>query len=107
MVPQTSNMVDVVIRSVRIYKVQKSGDLHEKLAKDVNLLCEYSPQGVSIKVLAGMWRFLSDESMAPGPKWLSQFGAHFFFYSQHEFSRSAADSVSFFFCCCLGRPECE
>lgn len=53
MVPQTSNMVDVVIRSVRIYKVQKSGDLHDKLAKDVNLLCEYSPKGLSIKVLAG------------------------------------------------------
>lgn len=53
MVPQTSNMVDVVIRSVRIYKVQKSGDLHDKLAKDVNLSCEFSPQGLSIKVLAG------------------------------------------------------
>lgn len=51
---QTLNMVDVVIRSVRIFKVQKSGDLHDKLAKDVSLLCEHCPQGISIKVYEGM-----------------------------------------------------
>lgn len=56
LVLQTSNMVDVVIRSVRIYKVQKSGDLHDKLDKDVNLLCEHGPQGLTIKVFTGMCR---------------------------------------------------
>lgn len=48
-------MVDVVIRTVRIFKVQKSGDLHDKLDKNVNLLCEYCPQGLTIKVYEGMY----------------------------------------------------
>lgn len=54
MVPQTLNMVDVVIRNIRIFKVQKSGELRDKLVKDVSLSCEYDPQGINIKFLAGI-----------------------------------------------------
>lgn len=53
MVPQTLNMVDVVLRSIRVYKVQKSGELCDKLEKDVNLICEYDPQGVNLKLYTG------------------------------------------------------
>lgn len=54
MVPQTLNMVDVVIRNIRIFKVQKSGELRDKLVKDVSLSCEYDPQGINIKLIAGI-----------------------------------------------------
>lgn len=72
MVLLTSNMVDVVIRSVRIYKVQKSGDLHDKLEKDVNLLCEHGPQGLAIKVFTGMYRSSFDLFHCRKIRWLSR-----------------------------------
>lgn len=53
MVPQTLNMVDVVLRSIRVYKVQKNGELCDKIEKDVNLICEYDPQGVNLKCFTG------------------------------------------------------
>lgn len=55
MVPQTLNMVDVVIRNIRIFKVQKNGELRDKLEKDVNLICEYDPQGLNLKLLSGIY----------------------------------------------------
>lgn len=61
MVPQTLNMVDVVIRNIRIFKVQKSGDLRDKLVKDVSLSCEYDPQGINIKLIAGMWHYCANK----------------------------------------------
>lgn len=46
-------MADVTIRSVRLLKVEKSGDLLDKSHKDVDILCEYDPQGINIKILSG------------------------------------------------------
>lgn len=53
MVPQILNMVDVVIRSVRIFKVQKNGELRDKFNIAVCLLCEYDPQGFILKIFSG------------------------------------------------------
>lgn len=53
MVPQSLNMVDVVLRSIRILKVQKNGDLCDKFEKDISLICEYDPQGVNLKIYTG------------------------------------------------------
>lgn len=53
MVPQSLNMVDVVLRSTRILKVQKNGELCDKYERDISLICEYDPQGVNLKVYTG------------------------------------------------------
>lgn len=42
-----------VIRSVRVYKIENSGDLVDKCKSDVDILCEYDPQGVNIKIISG------------------------------------------------------
>lgn len=43
-------MADVVIRSVRIFKVENSGDLSDKCNKDVELTIQYDPQGINLKI---------------------------------------------------------
>lgn len=53
MVPQSLNMVDVILRSIRIFKVQKNGELCDKFEKDISLICEYDPQGVNLKIYTG------------------------------------------------------
>lgn len=52
-----------MIRSVRIFKVQKCGELHDKLQKDVNLLLEADPQGIIVKLFAGNYRVLRCEML--------------------------------------------
>lgn len=42
-----------VIRSVRVYKIENSGDLVDKCKSDVDILCEYDPQGVNLKIISG------------------------------------------------------
>lgn len=102
MVPQTSNMVDVVIRSVRIFKVQKNGDLHDKLTKDVSLLCEHCSQGITIKILSGIvWCLIAKNQLVlcvcsrlhksgwcPPKPFFSSFFFRFFlpFMCSHSFS---------------------
>lgn len=46
-------MADVVIRSVRIFKVENSGDLSDKCNKDVELTIQYDPQGINLKIDSG------------------------------------------------------
>lgn len=46
-------MADVVIRSVRVFKVENSGDLSDKCNKEVDLLLQYDPQGVNLKIKCG------------------------------------------------------
>lgn len=58
MVPQVINMVDVVIRSVRVFKIQKNGDLRDKFDVEVCLLCEYDPQGFVLKIFSGNFQLL-------------------------------------------------
>lgn len=53
MVPQTLNMVDGILRPVRILKVQKNGDLCDKYDENISLLCEYDPQGITLKCFTG------------------------------------------------------
>lgn len=47
------NMVDVVYRNIRIFKVIKTGEFRDKLEKDVSISCEYDPQGINLRILAG------------------------------------------------------
>lgn len=57
-------MADVVIRSVRIFKVENSGDLSDKCNKDVELTIQYDPQGINLKIDSGK----SVRSVHPHPK---------------------------------------
>lgn len=42
-----------VIKCVRVFQILNSGDLVDKCKKNVDILCEYDPQGVNLKVLSG------------------------------------------------------
>lgn len=42
-----------VIRSVRVYKIENSGELVDKCKSEVDILCEYDPQGINIKIITG------------------------------------------------------
>lgn len=42
-----------MIRSVRVFKVEKSGDLSDKCNKDVELIIQYDPQGINLKIMSG------------------------------------------------------
>lgn len=53
MVPQNLNMVDIILRSVRVFTVQKNGELNDKNERNINLICEYDPQGINIKTFTG------------------------------------------------------
>lgn len=53
MVPQTLNMVDGILRPVRIFKVQKNCDLCDKYGENISLQCEYDPQGITLKCFTG------------------------------------------------------
>lgn len=56
MVPQTLSLADGVLRTIRIYKVQKNGDLCDKYGQNMSLLCEYDPQGITLKCFTGKLR---------------------------------------------------
>lgn len=44
-----------VIKSVRVFQILNNGDLVDKCKKNVDLLCEYDPQGINLKVLSGKY----------------------------------------------------
>lgn len=46
-------MAEVIIKCVRVFKIENNGDLVDKCNKNVDLLCEYDPQGINLKVLLG------------------------------------------------------
>lgn len=58
MVPQNMNMSDI-LKSVRLYAVQKNGELFEKFEENLNLVCEYSSQGLNMKILRGILEALA------------------------------------------------
>lgn len=53
MVPQNLNMVDDILRSTRIFVVQRNGELSDKFGRNINLLCEQDPQGMNMKIFSG------------------------------------------------------
>lgn len=53
MVPQNLNMVDVILRSVRVFEVKKNGELYDKFNRNINIICEYDPQGINMKIFTG------------------------------------------------------
>lgn len=55
MVPQNLNMVDVILKSVRVFEVQKNGELNDKYERNINLICEYDSQGVNMKAFNGKY----------------------------------------------------
>lgn len=42
-----------VIKCVRVYQILNNGELVDKCKKNVDLLIEYDPQGINLKVLSG------------------------------------------------------
>lgn len=48
-------MADVAIRAVRVYRIESNGDLTDKCNRDVDLLVQYDPQGINLKILTGMY----------------------------------------------------
>lgn len=53
MVPQNLNMVDEILRAIRIFVVQKNGELSDKFGRNINLICENDPQGMNMKIFTG------------------------------------------------------
>lgn len=53
MVPQNLKMSDDILKAIRIYEVQKNGELLDKYERSLNLLCEINPQGVNLKIFLG------------------------------------------------------
>lgn len=48
-----NKIMATVIKSVRVFQILNNGDLVDKCKKNVDLLCEYDPQGINLKVLSG------------------------------------------------------
>lgn len=46
-------MVDDILRSTRVFVVQKNGELSDKFGRNINLICEYDPQGMNLKMFSG------------------------------------------------------
>lgn len=46
-------MAGVKICSVRVQKITKNGELIEKFSENCDLLCEYDPLGINIKLESG------------------------------------------------------
>ncbi len=44
-----------VIKCVRVFQILNNGELVDKCKKNVDLLCEYDPQGINLKVLSGKY----------------------------------------------------
>lgn len=44
-----------VIKCVRVFKIENNGELVDKCKKTVDLLCEYDPQGINLKVVSGKY----------------------------------------------------
>lgn len=53
MVPQNINMVDVILRPIRVFVVQNNGELVDKFEHSTYVLCEYDPQGMNMKIFTG------------------------------------------------------
>lgn len=53
MVPQNPKMTDDILKAIRLYKVQKNGELLDKYERNLNLLCEINSQGVNLKIFLG------------------------------------------------------
>lgn len=41
------------MRSVRVFGVQKNGELNDEYERNVHLVCEYDSQGVNMKTFKG------------------------------------------------------
>lgn len=44
------------IKCVRVFKIENNGELVDKCNKNVDILCEYDPQGINLKVLLGKYK---------------------------------------------------
>lgn len=53
MVPQNQNMPDDILKAIRIFIVQKNGELFDKFERNLNLLCESNSEGVNLNFFLG------------------------------------------------------
>lgn len=53
MYPNDLNVMEAMWRSVRIYIVEKNGKLCDKFDRNIDLICEYDPQGMKMKIFTG------------------------------------------------------
>lgn len=53
MYPNDLNVMEAIWRSIRIYMVEKNGKLCDKFDRNIDLICEYDPQGMKMKIFTG------------------------------------------------------
>lgn len=53
MYPNDLNVMEAIWRSIRIYIVEKNGKLCDKFDRNIDLICEYDPQGMKMKIFTG------------------------------------------------------
>lgn len=53
MYPNDLNVMEAIWRSIRIYIVERNGKLCDKFDRNIDLICEYDPQGMKMKIFTG------------------------------------------------------
>lgn len=53
MYPNDLNVMEAIWRSIRIYIVEKNGKLCDKFDRNIDLISEYDPQGMKMKIFTG------------------------------------------------------